>query len=105
LVVSGVPSLDSYYDRIDFAFLDEQDDRYEAYACAAGTRDRWSNKPLLSSTDQFAEQVRSGRRVFLVMYPSLAQRVMSQAVARHWDYRTEWSSIDGGVRVLVFNPR
>jgi hypothetical protein len=105
LVVSGIPSLDSYYDRTDFAFLDEQDERYEAYACAAGTRDRWSNKPLLSSTDQFGSQVQSGRRVFLVMYPSLAQRVMSQAEARRWDYRMAWSSIDGGVRVLVFNPR
>jgi hypothetical protein len=105
LVVSGIPSLDSYYDRTDFAFLDEQDERYEAYACAAGTRDRWSNKPLLSSTDQFGSQVQSGRQVFLVMYPSLAQRVMSQAEARRWNYRTAWSSIDGGVRVLVFNPR
>lgn len=105
ILVSGIPSLDHYYGRADFSFLDEQDDRYEAYACAAGTVDRWTGKPLLHGTDQLDARVQSGRTLFLVMYPSFARRLLQSAGARSWRYHTAWTSIDGGVNVLVFNPR
>lgn len=105
LVVNGIPSLDQYYDRADFFFLDEQDNRYKAYSCEAGAKDRWTTTPLLYGTQQLASRLANGRTVFLVAYPSITRRIVDEASAQGWTYRTAWTSIDGGVHILVFNPK
>jgi hypothetical protein len=101
IVISGIPSLDQYYAATRFFFLDEQDERYQPYACLRGTVDRWTNRPLLYGNDALASQLVLSHQLVLVLYPSRTQRVVAEAQRRGWQYERVWSSVDGGVDVLV----
>lgn len=84
VVISGVPTVPYYFPGTDYSFLDENDDRYSAYACQRGTVDRWSNLPLLYPTDALEEIVAGGEKVFVVAYPQQAERLADSARERGW---------------------
>jgi hypothetical protein len=98
-VLSGIPSLDQYYDRAAFTFLLDDDPRYEAFSCHAGTLDRWTNRPLLYSAAALDELVQR-QRIFLVSYPSQTQLLLEKARRYDWQVAKTWASIDGGVEIL-----
>lgn len=98
-VLSGIPSLDQYYDRTAFSFLLDDDPRYEAFACHSGTLDRWTNRPLLYSAAALDELLQR-RRVVLVSYPSQTKLLLDKARNYDWQVSKLWSSIDGGVEIL-----
>jgi hypothetical protein len=99
-VITGIPSLAQYSDRIDFAFLIDDDPRYEAFACQAGTVDRWTNRPLLYSATAL-DNLLDSHRVFLVTYPSQIPPLLDKARDHGWQTQRAWSSIDGGVNILA----
>lgn len=103
-VIIGIPSIDPYY-RANFFFLQSDDERYDDYACPGGTPERWTNLPLLYGTDALAARVATGRRIFLVMYPELAQTMLAEGSRRHWREKLTWISPDGGNAVTVINPK
>lgn len=100
-VLTGIPSLAQYSDRIDFAFLIDDDPRYEAFSCQAGTLDRWTHQPLLYSAKALDELLHH-HRAYLVTYPSQALPILEKARAYGWRAERVWSSIDGGVNILRF---
>lgn len=99
-VLAGIPSLAQYYDRIDFAFLIDDDPRYEAFSCQAGTLDRWTHKPLLYSARALDDLLRN-HPAYLVTYPSQTPPLLDKAREYGWQARRVWSSIDGGVNILT----
>jgi Dolichyl-phosphate-mannose-protein mannosyltransferase len=101
-VIIGIPSLDPYY-RANYFFLQSDDDRYDDYACRGGTEERWTNLPLLYGTDALAARVAS-RRVFLVIYPEVAQAMLAEGRQRPWRERLAWLSPDGGIAVTAIDP-
>lgn len=101
-VLTGIPSLAQYSDRIDFAFLIDDDPRYEAFACRAGTLDRWTHKPLLYSARALDELLHE-HRAYLVTYPSQTPPVLDRARDYGWQAERRWSSIDGGVNILMLS--
>ena len=101
-VVSGIPSLDHYYDRIDSMFLIDDDPRYRSYACHAGTLERWTNRPLLYSA-RALDQLLNSQRVLLVTYPSQVPPVLDASRNYGWEVKHVWSSIDGGVQILMLS--
>jgi hypothetical protein len=103
IVMSGIPNVDQYYPRTDFFFLDENDERYETYACSDGRTERWTNRPLLYSTEALRPQIATGRRIFLVLYPGWTETVLAEAQARGWQHELAWSLPNGGVQILLFN--
>lgn len=98
-VLTGIPSLAQYAERIDFAFLIDDDPRYEAFACQAGTLDRWTHKPLLYSAKAL-DALLHDHRAYLVTYPSQTPPVLDKARDYGWRAERVWSSIDGGVNIL-----
>jgi hypothetical protein len=101
-VLTGIPSLAQYSDRIDFAFLIDDDPRYEAFSCQAGTLDRWTHKPLLYSA-QALDELLHDHRAYLVTYPSQTPPILDKARDFGWRAERVWSSIDGGVNILRFD--
>jgi uncharacterized membrane protein len=101
-VLTGIPSLAQYSDRIDFAFLIDDDPRYEAFSCQAGTLDRWTHKPLLYSAKALDELLHE-HRAYLVTYPSQTPPILDEAQNHGWQAERVWTSIDGGVNILLLS--
>jgi hypothetical protein len=101
IVVSGVPAVPQYYPRTNYSYLDEQDDRYTAYACRLGTVERWTNLPLLYPMAALEPLVQSGRRIFVVLYPDRQDRLIEYAQARGWKATSYLPLGPEDVRVLV----
>ncbi len=51
LVVASNVVLDHYLEKTDFVYLAETDGRYRGQVCPGGERERWTGKPLISSSD------------------------------------------------------
>jgi hypothetical protein len=105
IVMSGIPNVDQYYPRTDFFFLDENDARYETYACSDGRTERWTNRPLLYSTEAMRPQVATGRRIFVILYPGWTETVLAEAQAHGWQHELAWSLPDGGVQILLLSSQ
>jgi hypothetical protein len=101
LVVSGIPVIEQYYPRVGYSFLDEQDDRYDAYACRRGTIDRWADLPLVYPMDALDGLHAQGKRMFMVLYPDRLERVAAAAQEKGWNYRIEWPTPQHDIGVLA----
>jgi hypothetical protein len=104
VVITGIPNIDPYYAGMNYFFLDENDERYASYACDRGTRERWSNLPLLYTTNALAAQATTGRRLFVIVYEGRYETLLATARARHWRTQTVWPAGHGGGAVLIVNP-
>ena len=104
LVINSVPSIDQYYHQTDFFFLDAGDPRYETYVCRDGTEDRWTERPLLYTMDALSTKRAPGRRLFLISYADQSTTLLSEAKTRGWALERAWTSMDGGIDVLVLEP-
>jgi hypothetical protein len=107
VVISGIPSLDQYDHRLDYFYLDEADDRYEAYVCPDNRTERWSNLPVLYTGEALKPIVASGRPVFAVLYASTEERLRAYAATAGWSvvrvWRTEFGTSDV-VRITMNAP-
>jgi hypothetical protein len=84
VVVSGIPSLDQYYRGFDYFYLDDQDNRYDAYVCADGRTERWTNHRVLFTLGPLSSAVASGRHVYATVYPDVEERLRHAAESRGW---------------------
>jgi len=103
VVISGIPTIPQYYSGASFSFLDEDDDRYFAYACQRGTVERWSNLPLLHETDSLDDFVDQGTRLVIVLYPSRMERLVAAAQQKGWKYSVEWPTKQRDIAVVTVN--
>jgi hypothetical protein len=101
IVITGIPSLDEYYDNFDYFFLDKQDNRYAAYVCRDGRTERWSNHPLLYKDDALGGVVASGRRVFASVYRDAETRLFAAAQRNDWSVTRVWTTTYGNEDVLL----
>jgi hypothetical protein len=84
IVVSGLSPLSQYYDGVDYFFLGEGDVLYRQYSCDQGTIQRWTNLPLLYTSDALAPIVASGQRIIMLLYPDRARKFQTEADTRGW---------------------
>lgn len=105
IVISGLAALSQYYDEVDFFFLEEHDSLYWPFACDGGTTQRWTDLPLLYTSDALEAKVASGRRIILLLYPSRAEKLQREATARDWRMTTLSLPIPGLGDVLIINPK
>ena len=103
LVVSSFPGLDFYYAQEDSFFMEPTDPRYEEWACDEGARERWGNRPLVSSLSGLAALVYPGRTVWLVIEPQraalLAVRLAKTAPTVHLN--TEWTAVGHDLAIVA----
>ncbi|HEX4241915.1 MAG TPA: glycosyltransferase family 39 protein [Steroidobacteraceae bacterium] len=100
VVVSGIPNLDAYYPSFDFFYLDEDDNRYDAYVCADSRTDRWTNRPVLFGPDRLKSYVESGRGVYATVYSDTEQRLSAAARRAGWSVTRVYTAMDGKTDVL-----
>jgi hypothetical protein len=104
IVITDLSPLVQYYNDIDFFFLDKGDSLYRPFACDHGTKQRWTDLPLLYTTDALAPIVASGQRVVVLLFPRRKMRLQREAAMRGW--RTQEISVPtpGVGNVLIINP-
>jgi hypothetical protein len=101
VVITGIPSLEQYYDGFDYFYLDEEDLRYEAYVCKDGKTERWTNHPVLYGERALKPIVASGRRVYASLYEDDEDRLSAVAQSEGWSVRRVRTAAYGQTDVLL----
>jgi hypothetical protein len=101
VVIVGVPNLDPYFRRIDYFYVDGEDQRYDAYVCRDGRTERWTNHPLMHSAGDLAPIIGSGRRILAFVYPDTERRLRAVAASRGWSITAAWRTAYGDADVLT----
>ncbi len=104
IVMIGIPTIDQYYHRANFVFLQDNDSRYDDYACSSGATERWTNLPLLNSANELAPRVAAGHRIFLLLYPDQAPSMLAEGARRKWHQQLAWTAPDGAASAILINP-
>jgi hypothetical protein len=104
VVVNGIPNLDQYGPS-DYFYLDEDDNRYDAYMCRDGRTERWTNHLVLYPVDALRAIVRPGRHVYATLYPDVEERLRREAPSRGWIVTRTYTSMDGKSGVVSITGR
>ncbi|MEO8464120.1 MAG: glycosyltransferase family 39 protein [Gammaproteobacteria bacterium] len=104
LVISGqgIASLDFYYPRLDFVFVDPSDARLGGWSCQRGTVDRWSNRPLVYSVPELRQRIAASPRSFIVIDSRLLDSVLADLQGLNPE--VAWSNEYGGHAILRMGP-
>jgi hypothetical protein len=100
VVFSGIPNLDEYYDDFDFLYLEEDDTRYDAYVCANGRSERWTNHAILTKIDALRSVVESGHHVYASVYADVEQRLGRDAQSLDWSVKEVYTARDRKAHVV-----
>ena len=101
VVIVGIPNLDPYFGRIDYFYIDGEDERYDAYVCRDGRRDRWTNHPLLHSEEGLTPILASGHRVLAMVYPDTERRLRASARSHGWSVTSAWRTSYDDTQILL----
>jgi len=101
IVITGIPSLDQYYHSIDYFYLDEQDNRYEAYVCPDGRTERWTNRPLLYTANALKPLVAAPHRIYATVFMGTEQRLEADAPAAGWSVARVWTAPSHTADIVV----
>jgi hypothetical protein len=100
LIVNAMPSVDFYFRRFDYTYIDQDSQRYNAYACNQGATERWGNLSLLSTLDALRNRIDQHALSFVVLYarqwPEFAAALPAQAP------QVRWKSVDGDIYIVSF---
>lgn len=102
VVVNGFPSVDFYYPDFDYTYIDSRSQRFPAYACDRGTRERWGNLPLLYTDAALEQRLVQGQPTYLVASNRMAPQLLER-YASH-EPRIVWTSIERGIDIIRFEP-
>jgi hypothetical protein len=105
VVISGIPSLDQYYPKTDYFFLDAGDDRYETYVCKDQKTERWTNHPVLYTVNALQPIVGAGTRVFASVYAVTERRLIRYAPSAGWSVTRVWTSEYGNADLVLIVRR
>jgi hypothetical protein len=100
IVFSGIPNIDQYYDGFDFFYLEEEDPRYDAYACSDGRTERWTNHPILTKIEALRPALKAGHHVYGTVYPDVEQRLGREAQSLDWSVTQVYTARDRKARVV-----
>jgi hypothetical protein len=103
VIISSFPGLDFYYPPERFFFMERTDPRYEAWACRAGTIERWGNRPLISSLQDLAAHVPADHTAWLLIEPYRAAELAKRLALAASPVRmqSEWTTSTGDVAIMA----
>lgn len=81
LVINAAPGVDFYYRSFDFAYIDWTQQRFLAYSCERGNRERWGNLHLLYTGEKLKQAVASRERSLIVATAAQAQELQQGALS------------------------
>lgn len=102
--INGVPGVDFYFRRFELAYIDWGHQRFRAYACERGTRERWGNLPLVYTQDALLAAAKAAPRSLLVLSREKAETVLAYGSSDS-HVRIVWRSFDDDVQILELIAR
>jgi hypothetical protein len=100
VVLSGIPNLDQYYPRISSFYLEEDDNRYDAYVCPDGRTDRWTGHSIVEKIDRLTPAVDSSAHLYVTVYPDVEERLRQEGERRGWSTTAVFTALDGKTHVV-----
>jgi hypothetical protein len=100
VVVTGIPSLDQYYPRFNYFYLDEEDNRYDAYVCPDGRTDRWTNHPVVFASNELKPALMRGHPVYAAVYSDVETRLRRDAGLQGWPVTRVYTALDGKTDIV-----
>jgi hypothetical protein len=100
IVVNGIPNLDEYYSGVDYFYLDEEDNRIDAYICGDGLTERWTNHRLIYGVGGLESVLRSGHRAYATVYADVEERLRQATPSQEWTMIRVYTAMDGKTGVL-----
>jgi hypothetical protein len=100
VVISGIPSLDQYDHGFDFFYLDDEDERYDAYVCPDGRTERWTNHRIVFKLETLSPAVTAGHPVYATVYSDVAVRLQRDARSLGWTVEQVYLAQDGKTAVF-----
>lgn len=101
IVITGIPNLDPYYHAFDYFYLNEGDRRNEAYICADGRTERWTNHPVVHRASELKSSVVTGHRVYAIVYSDVEDQLRREVEGEGWHLTRAWTAADGQTDVLA----
>ena len=68
IVVTDYHVLDYYYPNVAYFFVDHRDPAFAEWSCRRGTKERWTNKPMLYTIEALERAIPEGGRAFVVVF-------------------------------------
>jgi hypothetical protein len=99
IVIDSLQSLDFYYPKIDYFYMNWEDPRFGGWTCRGGTIERWGNTPLLYTAPALQAKLQAGKRVFFVL-PAGQMEAMRSTLAPY-DPKTAW--VHDRITILQFD--
>jgi hypothetical protein len=100
-VVDAVQGLDFYDHALNYFYVDRTDFNFESYSCQYGTRDRWSNLPLLQSAHDIGGVISRHSTTYVVTYSTR----VAPLVAGLPQYHPQLAWSQGHLAVIAFSPQ
>jgi hypothetical protein len=100
IVVNGIPNLDEYYSGVDYFYLDEDDNRTDAYICGDGRTERWTNHRLIYGIGGLESVLRGGHRAYATIYADVEERLRQATSTQEWTMIRVYTAMDGKTGVL-----
>jgi len=98
-VVNVSPGSDYYFKNYDATYLERTQQRYGAYACSRGTRERWGNLPLVDNPQALEQGIEQHGGAYLVVSSRESERFVSEFAK--WSPKVVYKTADGDVHVLA----
>jgi hypothetical protein len=102
IVIDSFPGVDFYYPQSDFYFVADADPRFEVWSCSRGTRQRWSNLPMIHTYPALLAEIASGRRVWMVLETEAMAPILARLPPGAWT--VEWTSIKHEIAIVSILP-
>jgi hypothetical protein len=98
LIVNAFPGVDFYFKGFDYTYVSLNHQRYPAYACERGARERWGSRPLLDEISDLQSLLRAhGEVLVVVTEPESAALIVA---IRNYASETLWTAPDGAAQIL-----
>jgi hypothetical protein len=101
LVITSFPGVDFYYQHSDFYYVNMSDPRFEGWSCERGSIQRWSNLPMLRTTEAVAEKISSGRVIWTVIETARLPELLAALPGSNSNL--EWSTPSRDIAIVSFN--
>jgi Dolichyl-phosphate-mannose-protein mannosyltransferase len=98
LVINAFPGVDFYFDQFDYTYIDREHQRFAAYACDGGTKERWGGSNLLGSVDDVNKAIAQSESSYLIVNQHYLQTLVSQLNAR--ERKIVWRSADNAINIV-----
>lgn len=99
LLVNASPGVDFYFPGFDYTYIDWTQQRFMAYSCDQGHRERWGNRPLLYTHESLREAVGGSPRSLIVASATQSLALRRDAL-RGFAPRVVFTTADGKLQVL-----